>query len=133
MDVPSSSEVSVLQPAQIKLPDIQGYSPFKVSFNQHMDKAGHESEEWFIEGGNLDSKHAVRLKGIRAGLLTAVCYPNADFEEFRVCCDIMNWLVRLRDWTSSRACSTLIFLNSFMSTISRMIWINPGHAALAIS
>ncbi|EIN08495.1 terpenoid synthase [Punctularia strigosozonata HHB-11173 SS5] len=79
-------------PSYIVLPDLPAHCPFEVRLNPHMETAGRESEDWVVDGGNLGAKHAAKLRGVKARLLTAGCYPDADFDEFRLCCDVMNWL-----------------------------------------
>jgi hypothetical protein len=36
--------------------------------------------------------------GLRAGELTAACYPDTDAFHLRVCADFMNYLFNLDDW-----------------------------------
>lgn len=36
--------------------------------------------------------------GLKAGELTAACYPDASPFHLRVCDDFMNWLFNLDDW-----------------------------------
>jgi hypothetical protein len=133
MGAPDSLALSQQQPTHITLPDLPAYSPFKVRLNQYMDSAGRESEDWVIEGGNLGSKHAAKLRGVKARQLTAGCYPDADIDEFRVCCDVMNWLVGLNATIANIKFLTSITSRSFIMIISRMTWISPERAVQAKS
>ena len=87
---PSSSA-----PSKILIPDLVSHCTFPLRNNRHRKQATVECKRWLFRGGNLSQKKRDAFHGLKAGQLTAMCYPNAAFPQLRVCCDFMNWLFHL--------------------------------------
>ncbi|KDQ10835.1 hypothetical protein BOTBODRAFT_115253 [Botryobasidium botryosum FD-172 SS1] len=80
------------------LPDIIGYCPFQLKVNPHMDTAAAESDEWMEKSGVLESTGMrKRYIGARFNYLSAACFPEANFDRFRLCCDYINALFAFDD------------------------------------
>lgn len=82
-------------PSKIVIPDLVSHCTFPLRNNRHRKQATVECKRWLFRGGNLSQKKRDAFHGLKAGLLTAMCYPNAAFPQLRVCCDFMNWLFHL--------------------------------------
>ncbi|EKM57990.1 uncharacterized protein PHACADRAFT_251936 [Phanerochaete carnosa HHB-10118-sp] len=80
---------------KIAIPDLVSHCTFPLRNNRHRKQATTECKRWLFKGGNLSQKKRDAFHGLKAGLLTSMCYPNAAFPQLRVCCDFMNWLFHL--------------------------------------
>lgn len=82
---------------RIILPDLVSHCDFEVRINRHRKHAATASKEWLFQGDNLSEKKRQKYHGLKAGLLTAMCYPDAGYAQLRVCSDFMNceWLLHL--------------------------------------
>lgn len=83
------------QPTKIIIPDLVSHCDFALRCNRHRKQASNECKRWLFRGGNLSEKKRNAFHGLKAGLLTSWCYPNAAYGQLRVCCDFMNWLFHL--------------------------------------
>lgn len=90
-----SIPVHSAQPTKIVIPDLVSHCDFPLRMNKHEQRATIECKQWLFRGGNLNQKIQGRFHGLKAGLLTSMCYPYAPYHELRVCCDFMNWLFHL--------------------------------------
>ncbi|KAG8902020.1 hypothetical protein FRB99_004869 [Tulasnella sp. 403] len=82
------------------LPDFIAMCPFPLRTNSHYGAVSRASELWLAQHGVHPNEH--HQKGFQAcnfGLLTAMCYPTADRECFRVLCDFINCLFAFDDIT----------------------------------
>ncbi|KDQ10831.1 hypothetical protein BOTBODRAFT_177898 [Botryobasidium botryosum FD-172 SS1] len=78
---------------QFILPDIIAACPFPLAINPHLDAISPEAEAWVQTSGALaDPSLAKRYRAARFNTLTALCFPDADAERFRLCCDYINAL-----------------------------------------
>ncbi|KAH8103083.1 isoprenoid synthase domain-containing protein, partial [Cristinia sonorae] len=82
-------------PTKIVIPDLVSHCDFPLRNNRHRKQASSECKQWLFRGGNLSQRKKDAFHGLKAGLLTAMCYPNAAYPQLRVCCDFMNWLFHL--------------------------------------
>ncbi|THH00478.1 hypothetical protein EW026_g2048 [Hermanssonia centrifuga] len=82
-------------PTKIQIPDLVSHCDFPLKNNRHRKQATVECKQWLFRGGNLSQKKRDAFHGLKAGLLTAMCYPQAAYPQLRVCCDFMNWLFHL--------------------------------------
>ncbi|KAI0792424.1 isoprenoid synthase domain-containing protein [Abortiporus biennis] len=80
---------------KILLPDLVSHCDFTLRTNRHRKQATSECKQWLFRGGNLVEKAKNAFHGLKAGLLTSMCYPKAAYPQLRVCCDFMNWLFHL--------------------------------------
>ncbi|KZP15764.1 terpenoid synthase [Athelia psychrophila] len=83
------------RPTKILLPDLVSHCNFAIRVNRHRKQAASASKRWLFRGDNLSSKKRQAFHGLKAGLLTSMCYPNAGYPQLRVCCDFMNYLFHL--------------------------------------
>jgi hypothetical protein len=87
--------VAASTPSKIIIPDLVSHCTFPLRNNRHRKQATVECKRWLFRGGNLPQRKRDAFHGLKAGLLTAMCYPNAAYPQLRVCCDFMNWLFHL--------------------------------------
>ncbi|KAI0370486.1 terpenoid synthase [Pilatotrama ljubarskyi] len=80
---------------RIYFPDLISRCPYPLRYNPHCERASAESKAWLMSGCKLSKKKRAAFHGLKGGLLTAMCYPLADYEQFRVCCDWINYLFHL--------------------------------------
>ncbi|KAF4583483.1 Sesquiterpene synthase 2 [Pleurotus pulmonarius] len=91
----SSSSAQAAPPSKIVIPDLVSHCTFELRVNRHRKIASAQSKRWLFRGDNLTGKKRDAYHGLKAGLLTSMCYPNAGFPQLRVCCDFMNYLFHL--------------------------------------
>ncbi|KAF5342403.1 hypothetical protein D9611_001384 [Ephemerocybe angulata] len=85
-------------PASFVLPDLVAHCQYPLRVNKHCYGVARESEKWLLSGAKLSPARADKFMGLKAGELTAACYPDADPYHLRVCDDFMNYLFNLDDW-----------------------------------
>jgi hypothetical protein len=83
-------------PTKVVIPDLVSHCEFTPRLNRACLYAAPASENWLAEGGKLSEKKKSDFRGLRAGLLTSMCYPDASLPELQVCCDFMNCAYSLR-------------------------------------
>lgn len=54
-----------------------------------------ETKRWLFKDGNLLGKKREAYHGLKAGLLTSMCYPDAAYPQLRVVNDFMTYLFHL--------------------------------------
>ncbi|KAH9928495.1 terpenoid synthase [Epithele typhae] len=88
------------KPAQFALPDLVGHCTFPLTYHPAGDATAAASVAWLASSSPeiAGSPRALRaLHGLRAGELTAMCYPTCAPERLRVVSDFMYFLFRLDD------------------------------------
>ncbi|EAU85264.1 terpene synthase [Coprinopsis cinerea okayama7 len=85
-------------PKSFILPDLVNDCPFPLRVNPLCDEVGRLSEQWFLRHANYSPPRAVAFMALKAGELTAACYPDADAFHLRVSDDFMNFLFNADDW-----------------------------------
>ena len=82
-------------PSKILIPDLVSHCDFPLRTNRHRKQATVECKQWLFRGGNLSDRKRNAFHGLKAGLLTSMCYAKAGYPQLRVCCDFMNLLFAL--------------------------------------
>ena len=82
-------------PSKILIPDLVSHCDFPLRTNRHRKQATVECKQWLFRGGNLSERKRNAFHGLKAGLLTSMCYAKAGYPQLRVCCDFMNWLFHM--------------------------------------
>lgn len=82
-------------PSKILIPDLVSHCDFPLRTNRHRKQATVECKQWLFRGGNLSDRKRNAFHGLKAGLLTSMCYAKAGYPQLRVCCDFMNWLFHM--------------------------------------
>ena len=95
MSAIASSSAQAAPPSKIVIPDLVSHCTFELRVNRHRKIASAQSKRWLFRGDNLTGKKRDAYHGLKAGLLTSMCYPNAGAPQLRVCCDFMNYLFHL--------------------------------------
>ena len=83
------------RPTELIFPDFISACPFGLRLNPHCKRASTNSKRWLLQGCHLSKKKRAAFHGLKGGLLTAMCYPLARYEQMRVCCDFINYLFHL--------------------------------------
>ncbi|KAF9022344.1 terpenoid synthase [Hymenopellis radicata] len=93
----STSCLSSLQPPPQKfiLPDLVSHCTFDIRISRHRKQITSETKRWLFQGNNLMGQKRESYHGLKAGLLTAMCYPNAGCPQLRVCNDFLSYLFHL--------------------------------------
>ncbi|KAG2031011.1 terpenoid synthase [Suillus americanus] len=91
----------------VQLPDLlSSCTPFELRVNRHCRSVSRASETWLCEVGlNLE------WKGMKVGLLAALCYPGADLTQLRLAVDFLSLLVyeQERGWEISDRLSRVAY------------------------
>ena len=78
------------------LPDLVSHCIFPLTYHPNGDAIAAESVQWLDQGcPEFTEKQRRKLYGLKAGELTAYCYPTCDDEHLRVISDFMNYLFHL--------------------------------------
>ncbi|KAI0703666.1 terpenoid synthase [Cerioporus squamosus] len=85
------------RPTRLFFPDLIAAFPYPLRVNRHGQRVSEESKQWLLAGCRLSKKRRAAFDGLKGGLLTAECYPLADYDQLRVCCDFINYLFNLDD------------------------------------
>lgn len=80
------------------LPDLVSHCTYPLHLNPHCAPIARASERWLLRAAHHSPKRRLAFLGLKAGDLTAACYPNADPFRLRICSDFMNFLFNLDDW-----------------------------------
>lgn len=88
------------KPRKFVLPDLVSHCTYPLRVSPHSFPVSRASEKWLLSGANFtDPNRTAAFMGLKAGELTAMCYPDADADRLRVCSDFMNFLFNLDDWS----------------------------------
>ncbi|KZT69831.1 terpenoid synthase [Daedalea quercina L-15889] len=83
-------------PGHFVLPDLVSHCPFPLTRHAHAEAVAAASDKWLDEGcPELLPKKRAALYGLKSGILTAHCYPDADDERLRVVADFLVYLFHL--------------------------------------
>ncbi|KAG8898776.1 hypothetical protein FRB99_007176 [Tulasnella sp. 403] len=86
------------------IPDFPAVCPFPLTVNANRDPHGRLSNEWINAFGVFPNpSHEKAVKAMNFGLLTAMCYPDADEQRFRIICDFIHALFAFDDLTDEGA------------------------------
>lgn len=80
------------------LPDLVSDCHYPLRLSPDCYNVARASEQWLLQGARLVEPRVTKFMGLKAGELTASCYPDADAFHLRVCSDFMNWLFNMDDW-----------------------------------
>lgn len=87
--------MSTATPTSFLLPDLVSHCTFPLHVSRHHKQVTRETKAWLFKDGNLLGQKAAAYHGLKSGLLTAMCYPNAGYPQMRVCCDFLTYLFHL--------------------------------------
>ena len=77
------------------VPDLVSHCTFTLRINRHRQQITTETKKWLFKDGNLLGQKREAYHGLKAGLLTAMCYPDAGCPQLRVCNDFLTYLFHL--------------------------------------
>ncbi|KAF8800611.1 terpenoid synthase [Phlegmacium glaucopus] len=77
------------------IPDLVSHCTFTLRVNRHRKQITTETKQWLFKDGNLLGQKRAAYHGLNAGLLTAMCYPDAGCPQLRVCNDFLTYLFHL--------------------------------------
>ncbi|PPQ96121.1 hypothetical protein CVT26_004756 [Gymnopilus dilepis] len=91
---PSSARPNA--PKKIILPDLVSHCTFKLRCSRYKKLVTTETKKWlFKDPGNLLGKKREAYHGLKCGLLTSMCYPDAGYFQLRVVNDFLTYLFHL--------------------------------------
>lgn len=82
-------------PGKIVLPDLVSHCTFPLRHSRHRKRITTETKRWLFKGDNLVGRAQDRYHGLKAGLLTSMCYPDAAYPQLRLCNDFLTYLFHL--------------------------------------
>jgi len=105
---PITKFFSRFQPRSFLLPDFSSHSAtYPLRLNKHSIPVAASSEEWLVRLAQFRAPRNARkhkkFMGLKAGYLTALCYPDCPRKQLRVVSDYMNFLFTLDDWSDEFA------------------------------
>ncbi|KAJ6588973.1 isoprenoid synthase domain-containing protein [Mycena capillaripes] len=77
------------------LPDLVSHCTFDIHISRHRKQVTTETKKWLFKGDNLQGRIRDKFHGLKAGTLTAMCYPDAGCPQLRVCNDFLTYLFHL--------------------------------------
>ena len=89
----------MIAPKKFILPDLVSHCSYPLLLNQHCEVVARASEEWLLQEANFSEARRTIFYGLKAGELTAACYPHADAFHLQVASDFMGYLFTLDDWS----------------------------------
>ena len=89
----------MIAPKKFVLPDLVSHCTYPLLLNQHCDRVARASEQWLLREANFSDARRDVFYGLKAGELTAACYPYADAYHLQVASDFMSYLFTLDDWS----------------------------------
>ena len=84
---------------QFILPDLTTIVPFPWSANPHYAKVSAESSAWINSFSILSGEETVKYKRAMLELLASYMFPYVGHEELRTCCDFINMITALDDFS----------------------------------
>lgn len=83
-------------PKKIVLPDLVSHCTFKLRCSRYWKLVTTETKRWlFKDPRNLLGKKREAYHGLKCGLLTSMCYPDAGYFQLRVVNDFLTYLFHL--------------------------------------
>lgn len=80
------------------LPDLASYCDFKFKQNPHYQDVSPQSEAWMETFSTMKNDRSRQAYyAARFSLLTAYCFPDANAERYRLCCDYIAALFAFDD------------------------------------
>ncbi|KAG2008219.1 terpene synthase [Coprinopsis cinerea AmutBmut pab1-1] len=80
---------------KIVLPDLVSHCNFKLRVSRHRKRITGETKRWLFKGDNLVGPARNKYHGLKAGLLTAMTYPDAAYPQLRLCNDFLTYLFHI--------------------------------------
>ncbi|KAJ7743432.1 isoprenoid synthase domain-containing protein [Mycena olivaceomarginata] len=78
------------------LPDLLLICDFPLRMNRYRKQVAAETIRWILHGTS-DTELTHKVRGLKCGLLAAMCYPQAGFPQLRVCNDFLTFLFHIDD------------------------------------
>ncbi|KAJ7512778.1 isoprenoid synthase domain-containing protein [Mycena galericulata] len=91
----SSSTLTKAPATKFILPDLVSHCTFDIRISRHRKQVTAETKKWLFKGDNLQGRIRDKFHGLKAGTLTAMCYPDAGCPQLRVCNDFLTYLFHL--------------------------------------
>jgi len=95
---------------KIVLPDLVSHCTFKLRTSRHWKQVTVETKKWLFKDNNLLGQKRSAYHGLKSGLLTSMCYPDAGYTQLRAVNDFMTYLFHLDnlsdDMDNRGTCST---------------------------
>jgi hypothetical protein len=82
-------------PTRFILPDLVSHCDFKLHISRHRKQVTVETKKWLFKGDNVVGEKRQAYHGLNAGLLTAMCYPDAACPQLKLCNVFLTFLFHL--------------------------------------
>nr|BDI63092.1 sesquiterpene synthase [Auriscalpium vulgare] len=118
-------------PTHFVLPDLLSLStPFQDATNPHWKRVAAESRNWVNSYKVFsDRRRAFFFQG-QSELLTSHCYPYADAEEYRMCCDFINLLFTIDEISDEQDhAGALLTGNTYLHVLRDPSWTDGSKLA----
>ncbi len=92
---PRTQDMAPLPLKKFMIPDLVSHCTFTLRTNRHRKQTTVKTKKWLFKDGNLLGRKRDSYHGLNAGLLTAMCYPDAACPQLRVCNDFLTYLFHL--------------------------------------
>ncbi|KAK2461246.1 hypothetical protein APHAL10511_006773 [Amanita phalloides] len=74
------------------LPDLVSHCDFTLRRSRHCKQVTVHTKKWLFKGDNLNGQKRNAFHGLKAGLLTSMCYPDAGYPQLRAVNDFLTYL-----------------------------------------
>ncbi|KAG8727175.1 hypothetical protein FRC11_013765 [Ceratobasidium sp. 423] len=114
---------SAALPSQISLPDIPAYTSqvFALKLNPHHLQAAQESYEWFDSFGIHTGTKRQRFFDYDFGLMSALCFADADSMHLRTAIDLVLWLFSFDDMIDRGALNSIQAMRHAVDVTMRVL------------
>ncbi|CAE6490517.1 unnamed protein product [Rhizoctonia solani] len=115
--------ISATLPSQVSLPDIPAYTSqvFALKLNPHHLPAAQESYEWFDSFGIHTGTKRQRFFDYDFGLMSALCFADADFMHLRTAIDLVLWLFSFDDMIDRGALNSIQAMKHAVDVTMRVL------------
>ncbi|KIL61028.1 hypothetical protein M378DRAFT_167361 [Amanita muscaria Koide BX008] len=90
-----SKPVKKCSTTQIVLPDLVSHCDFRLRRSRFCKQVTTDTKKWLFKGDNLTGQKRDTFHGLKAGLLTSMCYPDAGYPQLRAVNDFLTFLFHL--------------------------------------
>lgn len=95
---------------KIVLPDLVSHCTFKLRISRHWKQVTTETKKWLFKDNNLLGQKRNTYHGLKCGVLTSMCYPDAGYPQLRAVNDFLTYLFHIDnlsdDMDNRGTCST---------------------------
>ena len=91
----STPYISSVPVTKIILPDLVSHCKFEKRVSRHQKQITSETKHWLFKDNSFPPKVQDGFHGLKAGLLSSMCYPDAGYPQLRVVNDFLSYLFHI--------------------------------------